>query len=319
MEDIDTIISELEAPLKTFRIFAIEKAIKSGASARLLEKLKSRRLSEDDAECLMLLDHAICSVQERLVQASPAPSMPQSKVSMADFARLKADEQLQIIKKTSSSAFKSANISEGLRQLLDGAAHDVVKAEIVKKCWSFWPKDFFDYLSDNLFSTSSTLQMACLEAIIHTSPETLQKNFDKLVISRDPLIRAMAIRGLAKKYPRNAASFLADSLRKGDYFSRLAALRAISVMPFNLNRNSILELLAHEHDQRLLKIAAAIILANPDREIPFRICDIIEKSTSARADFLAELQKNCCSMIRMRSFAGLQPVYADPEKIPKPG
>ena len=299
MEELEVIFTELRAPIKAFRIFAIEKAIKSGGSSALLEELKKCRISEDDPECVMLLDHAINSVEERFLQNGQGKRPAQNKISLAQFAALSPDEQLLVVKKTSTALFKSEDGVVGIKRLVQTAAHDVVKAEIVKKCWRFWPSDFVEFFEENLFARSVVLQLACLEAMAGVTPDKLLKYFDKLVLSRDPLIRAMAIRGLSKKYPVSAAEFLAESLRKGDYFSRLAALRVVSVMPFALNRASLLELLAHEHDQRLLKIAAAIVLANPDREIPFRLCDILERTSSVRAIFIKELQKNCCSMIRM--------------------
>lgn len=308
MQDIENIIVELSAPVKTFRIFAIENAIKTGASPRLLEELKNCRAREDDPECIMLLEHAIASVSERLAQdTTKKPGA--KKVTLAEFSKLDVKQQLQIVKLTGSGTFKNQGAAEGIRNLIKNSTHDVVKAEIVKKCWAFWPDDFSEFLENGLNSSSITLQHACLEAVINRSPETLQKHFDKLVTSADPVIRATAIRGLAKKYPRNAAIFLAESLRKGDYFARLAALRAVSIMPFNLNRISLLEFIAHEHDQRLLKIAAAIFLANPDREIPFRLADIIERTSSSRADFLRELQTNCCNMIRMAEVCPDFPSY----------
>jgi len=297
LEDLENLIFELQAPIKTFRIFAIEKAIKSGASLRLLEALRQCQMQETDSECAMLLDHAIASVSERLQKKEGQAA---NRVTIADFAKLSAGDQILVIKKTSAGQFKRDATLAAIKKLLGMAAHDVVRAEIVKKCGPFWPDDYQSYLEENLFSAASTLQLACLEAIIARSPELLIRHFEKLVTSPDPVIRAMAIRGLARKHPRSAAAFLTDSLRRGDYFSRLAALRAISVMNFSQHRASLLELLGHEQDERLLKIAASIVLANPDREVPFRICDIAVKcSDQEKAAYLWELQKNCCSMIRM--------------------
>jgi len=297
LNDLENLIFELQAPIKTFRIFAIEKAIKSGASLRLLETLRQCQMQETDSECAMLLDHAIASVSERLQKKEGQAA---NRVTLADFARLTAGDQILVIQKTSAGQFKRDATLAAIKKLLAMAAHDVVRAEIVKKCGSFWPDDYQSYLEENLFSDASTLQLACLEAVIARSPDLLIRHFEKLVTSSDPLIRAIAIRGLARKHPRSAAAFLADSLRRGDYFSRLAALRAISVMHFAQHRASLLELLAHEQDERLLKIAASIVLANPDREVPFRICDIAVKcNDQKKVAFLLELQKNCCNMIRM--------------------
>lgn len=299
LEDLATIINELAAPVKTFRVFAIEKAIKTGASNQLLDELQKRRRLEEDPECRMLLDHAIETVQERLNKPEAPPAQSKSKVTPAEFARMSAGEQLQAIKKTGGATFRKDGGAAAIQILWQATPHAIVKAEIIKKCSQFWPPELADLLEKCLSDSSPVLQLTSLEAIINCFPDRLQKNFDRLVMSGDPLIRATAIRGLARKHPESAAVFLAESLRKGDYYTRLAALRAISVMPFNLNRSSLIELLVNEQDERLLKIVAAIILANPDREIPFRICDIIEKAPANKQNFLIELQKNCCAMIRM--------------------
>ncbi|EKD81508.1 MAG: hypothetical protein ACD_39C01776G0001, partial [uncultured bacterium] len=227
MEDLENLLSELRAPVKTFRIFAIEKVIKSGASSRLLEELLKCQASEADPECSMLLEHAVESVRQRLRKDGGAAA---SRVTLADFARLSVSEQLEVVKKTGVAQLKRDASAENIKRLLGMSTHEVVKAEIVKKCGSFWPDDYVSYFEENLFSASSTLQLACLEAVILKAPDLFRRHFEKLVTSHDPLIRAISIRGLAKKYPRSAAAFLADSMRRGDYYSRLAALRAISVM-----------------------------------------------------------------------------------------
>ncbi len=299
MEDLNSLIAELSAPVKAFRVFAIEKAIRSGDSTDLLKALQSRRQFEDDDECMMLLNHAISSVEERQARKTTGKDNAKPKITPADFARMKADEQLEALRKTAVSTFKKDGGTKAIQILWQTSVKAVVKAEIVRKCSAFWPDELADLLETSLSDDSSVLQIASLEAIISRFPDRLQKNFDRLVMSPDPIIRATAIRGLARRHPQSAAVFLAESLKKGDYYTRLAALRAISVMPFNLNKSSLIELLGREKDERLLKIIAAIMLSNPDREVPFRICDIIEKAPPARQSFLQDLQKNCCAMIRM--------------------
>mgnify|MGYP003823849969 CR=1 FL=1 len=299
MEDVNSLVSELAAPVKAFRVFALEKAIRSGESEELLKALGARLQFEDDDECLMLLRHAISSVEERLSRKK-APAKPASeKISPAAFAKMPPEQQLDALRKTPTAVLKKDGGVATIKFLWQAACKPVVKAEIIRRCSSFWPAELADFLEIGLNDNSSVLQIACLEAIIARFPDRLQKNFDRLVMSADPIIRATAIRGLARKHPASAATFLSESLRKGDYYTRLAALRAMSIMPFNLNKSGIVELLGREKDERLQKIAAAIILSNPDREIPFRICDIIEKTPQSHHEFLLELQKNCCAMIRM--------------------
>ncbi len=299
LDDLQNLLGELSAPVKIFRVFAIEKVIREGASKELLQALQNNRQTEEDPECLMLLDHAISSVEERLTGKKAEPEKAKARITPAEFAQMNSQQQLQAINKTPAATLRKDGGAQAIKTLWHSSISPVVQAEIVKKCSQFWPDELADMLENCLNSKSSVLQIASLETIISRFPDRLQKNFEKLVMSSDPIIRATAIRGLARRHPQSAAVFLAQSLRKGDYYTRLAALRAISVMPFNLNRSSLIELLGQEKDEKLLKILAAIIISNPDREIPFRICDLIEKAPPSRQEFLQELQKNCCTMIRM--------------------
>jgi len=296
LTDQENLISELSAPVKAFRIFAIESAIRAGNSPELLKTLEARTKIETDDECLMLLKHAIASIKTRLEPQKATTA--NHHISPEQFARSNATEQFEILRNTSTAALKKDGGLKSIDFLWKSSANAVVKAEVVKRCSKFWPDSLASYLETGLAETSPVLQKACLEAIIIRFPKILQNNFDRLVISPDPIIRATAIRGLARKHPESAAVFLAESLRKGDYYTRLASLRAISVMPFELNRSSMIELLSREKDQRLLEVAEAIFLANPDREVPFRICDVIATTSPDKHHFLLELQKKCCVMLR---------------------
>lgn len=309
MNEIDTIIQELSVPLKTFRIFAIEKAIRAGKSPELLTALKSCLGEETDSECKLLLEHAIASIEERL--DSSKPDGQDNEKILQNFALLKPSQQLAFIKKVSRKYLCAENSESRISRILETASHPVVAAELIRKCQQSWPPGQLDYLEKNLFSSSSVLQLACVEAIIQTSPEILQKNFEKLVLAPDPLLRALAIRGLARSFPESAAEFLADCLRKGDYYGRLAALRVCSVMPFELIKNSLLELLLSEKDAKLLKICAAIVMSNPDKEIPYRLCEIIARGHSENSKFLQDLIKKCCEMIKLAELCDDFPRYID--------
>lgn len=299
MNENENIIQELNVPLKTFRIFAIEKAIRSGKSPELLQALYQCLQTETDSECKMLLEHAVATIEERLGAAkNPTPSYDNEKI-LNEFANLKPQQQLDFIKKAPRKYFSVSGAESKIAKALNSKLHPVVTAELVRKCQNSWPQSLSGFLEKNLFSNSSALQLACLENIIQNNPEILQRNFEKLVLAKDPLIRAMAIRGLAKKHPSSAAEFLSECLRKGDIYGKLAALRVCSVMNFELVKDSLLELVFSEKDPKLLKIASAIIVANPDKEVPFRLCDQIAKTQNKRQKFLQDLLKKACEIIKL--------------------
>lgn len=60
------LLDDLRAPIKSFRIFALEEVIKSGGSPEILSVLEEINLEETDPECSMLISHAIAAVKERL-------------------------------------------------------------------------------------------------------------------------------------------------------------------------------------------------------------------------------------------------------------
>ncbi|MDN5278308.1 MAG: hypothetical protein PWR01_2273 [Clostridiales bacterium] len=299
MKEVENIIQELEVPLKTFRIFAIEKAIRIGRSVDLLEALQRTLENETDLECRMLLEHAIGIIEDRLGQSKKAETVCDEKEIFSRFNQLEPSQQLQFIKATSTAFFVKENPEEKIGKIVESARHPVVTAELIRKCMGSWPASMQNFLESNLFADSSSLQLACLEAIIQSYPEILQKNFEKLVLAPDPLIRALAIRGLARRLPETAAEFLQDCLRKGDYHGKLAALRVCSVMPFELIKSSLFEILFSEQDPKLTKIAAAIIISNPDKETPFRLCEQIARTHGSLQKFLQDLLKKALEIIKI--------------------
>lgn len=292
MVDIESIRLELRAPVKTFRIFALEKILKSGRSAELLAELEQCQLTEEDSECLMLIEHAKATIKERLKTRGSSARQDHT----GDFAALHPSKQLAYARDLKIAGWKETD--ERIDDLVEKSAHPVVTAALIKKFQHIWPPRLLAFCEKNLFNKSSALQLACLELLVAKDPARLQKSFEKLVLAHDPLLRAMAIRGLARRFPEAAAGFLADALRKGDYYTRLAALRVISVMPFDQLRQPMLEKLGNETDKSLLKIISAILLANPDREVPFRICDLIEHAPPERQKMLNGLLKKYIDIMR---------------------
>ncbi len=306
MSEVDNLSLELQAPIKTFRVFAIEKIIKSGNSIELLNLLKQTRPYEEDLECQMLIDHAISTLENRLnktktkkidlkeIQKNYPGTLPQFQLKLLGNLRLEPLEEDVRIKL--------------IRFLLKNTKHPVVVAQIIKRFHKFWPKKDLGFFEKNLFAKSPSMQLASLEALINEAPNRLINHFEKLVLSEDPLIRAMAIRALAKKSPEIAAEFLADFLKKGEKFGKSAALSVCTIMPFNLVKQSLVEFILVENEPSMYELAGTIFIANPDKEIPYRLYDVMDKSEKKKKAYLNKLIKSCCSIIKA---SGICPDYPD--------
>ncbi len=65
-----TWLVDLQAPVKSFRLFALERAMAMPPSAELLAALEAHRTTEDDEECQLLLIHAIGAIRQRFLYFS---------------------------------------------------------------------------------------------------------------------------------------------------------------------------------------------------------------------------------------------------------
>ena len=74
------LLNELDAPVRSFRLFAIEQIIQSGSTSEVLQALQARLPGEDDQECRIMLEHAITMVRSRV-----EGKVPQSALPPADF------------------------------------------------------------------------------------------------------------------------------------------------------------------------------------------------------------------------------------------
>lgn len=276
--EVSNLKMELQAPIKSFRLTALEKIIRSGKIKDFISELNNLKTTEKDKECLLLIEHALSTLKK----GSEAELIKKS------FADLAPRKQFAYVRKLPVSEYKK-NPSK-IRKLLASTKHPVVIAAIMKRFEKIWPDNLLDFAEKAILSDSSLLKLSALEIIIRKDPSRLHNYFEKLVLSSDPLVRATAIRGLAKTNPDCAKDFLADALQKGDDYSRLSSLRVISIMPFSSVKEILFKALHRETNPKLLQIIFAVLLANPDKQIPYRICDLIETSEKDK-------QKNLCNML----------------------
>lgn len=286
MDEIDTIRQELFAPIRTLRLFAIEGVLHSTPSSEILKILKERLIVEDDAECQLLLKHAIDKHSEKRETDNSAPDF---LGMLSKYLGREPSNQLEVIDFLSEKDLKSDENKFTLDLLFSNSSHDIVTAQIIKKFYRNFNEERKKYLQSNLFHDSISLRIASLEALVSLSPSMLKDSFEKLVLSKEPIIRALAIRGLAKSSPVFAAEFLAEFLAKSDLYGQLAAVRVCSVIDFKLVKNSLLKILVTASDKRLLKMTGSIILANPDKEIPLRLYDLLDKVSEKKRAFVNNL------------------------------
>ena len=299
------LINDLKAPIKSFRIFALEEAIKTGASQEVLDCLVELSDTETDGECQMLISHAITSVKNRL--SGSAPKTPAKKIKeQEDFleAWQKADDNGKLQLLTSMPG----RLPKGLRgmgpELIDESTQTVVAAKVIRVFCRFWPKDKFQIIADYLDSESLSLKLAALKTIVHTEPQLLIDQLPNLLVSRDPQIKALAIRGLVKIDKEEALKHLQALLLSAEVSDRLAGIQNCPFLPFEMVKPVLLKYFAAENHPELLIRAGWILEMNPDVQVPFKLFEIAERSPVKKAKLVKNILNEAVKLLEQSGILG---------------
>ncbi len=283
------LVENLRLPLKSFRIFAIERAIQEGRSEALLAELQKCRCGEDDDECRLLLDHAISAVRARVKGETGGiePLPPPEKVPEA-FRGSDAAGRFRILSGLAPAVLPQlADWAEGELPIQDNPG---VALLMLKTFSPHWPRERLRNLVPLLSTGFLSLRSAVVETLAERAPQELAGDLPRLLVSDDPRVRSLAIRGLAAIDAAEAGNHLEAILLGRDPFQKKAALRECALLSFDIVKPILLKFLAFESDSALLEDAGLILEMNPEREVPFRIAEVAETGTPAHAARLREIQ-----------------------------
>ncbi|MBF0501080.1 MAG: hypothetical protein HQM09_13155 [Candidatus Riflebacteria bacterium] len=285
MSDKD-IIQELQAPIKTFRIYALEKAISSGSSQDLLNSLEKFRIDESDEECQILFTHAVSAVRDRInTKLQPTPGQKISEANLPEiFPTLEIGKKLNII--TSLKPDQIKKLAHWAVSTIEAETNPAIASRIIKVFAGHWPPERLDVLLTRLQQGFLTIRCSALEAVTLIAPLELTRHLPALLSSDDPLIRALAISGLMKIDPDEGKNHLDKIFLGTDRAQKMAALQISVLLPFPLVKSLLLKFLVVEKDVQLIEKAGLALQINPDPEVPFSLLEIMEKSPPVKIPFL---------------------------------
>ncbi len=301
------LVNDLRAPIKSFRIFALEEAIKTGASPEVLQVLQELKTEEDDGECQILINYAISAVEERL-KAEPGNKKPAAKKlkEQQEFSEAwnRADdkEKMQILSDLPArlpQAIKTIGPS-----LLVTEKSTVIAARIIRIFCRGWPEDQFKLISDQLTSSSLSLRLASLRTIVHMKPELLIDDLPTLLNSDDPQIKALAIRGLVKIDKEEALNHLQALLLSSNLSDRLAGIQNCPFLPFPMVKPVLLKYFSAENHPDLLVRAGWILEMNPDIQVPFKLYEIAERSPAKKAELVRKILNDAVKLLEKSGILG---------------
>ena len=187
------LINDLKAPIKSFRIFALEEAIKTGATQEILEVLEQLKIEEDDGECQVLINYAISAVTERVAgkEQKPAKKIKEQQDFISQWNTAGETEKIRILSNLPSRLPKAIRTMGPDLLVMENSP--VVAARIIRVFCRNWPEDRFYLIKNMLSSQSLSLRLASLKTIVHMKPELMVEDLPALLSSEDPQIKALAV------------------------------------------------------------------------------------------------------------------------------
>jgi len=298
------LVNDLKAPIKSFRIFALEEAIKTGASPEVLQILQELKQSESDEECLSLINYALSSVAERLDGIQKKDQKKKKTDTDFQSSWKNADDNQKMRLLSELPARLPAAIKEIGPGLLVTEKSTVIAARIIRIFCRTWPEDQFHLIANLLTSESLSLRLASLRTIVHMKPELLLEDLPKLLFSEDPQIKALAIRGLVKIDKEEALNHLQALLLSSNLSDRLAAIQNCPFLPFEMVKPVLLKYFSAENHPDLLIRAGWILEMNPDVQVPFKLFEIAERSPAKKAELVRKILNDAVKILEKSGILG---------------
>jgi len=187
-------VQDLDSPEQSLRLQSIEQCFSRGSSDVILQALLGRQVQETDPECQALLGGAISAVRRRLAKALPRTLPTDPEVFAAFFKEQGPADRLEILADLTAAQVRA--FSAVAPALLAEEAEGLTAASIVRTFGRSWPKDALQVLGRSLGAPSISLRAAALDVLAQLAPQSLLRELPKLLIGRDPRLRALAIKGL---------------------------------------------------------------------------------------------------------------------------
>lgn len=294
----------LNAPVKSFRIFALEDIIKSGSKPELLEKLQKAKEIETDAECLMLIEHALIAVKSRL---SPSSSQSETVTSVDDF--LTRWNSLDNAKKMRALINLPSRLPKNLKsrgpELFANETDPVICAKIIRVFCRYWPTEKLPEIATLALSSESlVVKLAALRSIVHIKPELLESGLSELLNAKDPQIKALSIRALTKIDTAEALKHLQELLLSSEMNDRLAAIQNCTFLPFETVKPVLLKYFSVENCPELLIRAGWILEMNPDLQVPFKLFELAERSPAKKSALIKEIMTEAVNVLEKSGILG---------------
>ncbi|MFZ2955365.1 MAG: HEAT repeat domain-containing protein [Candidatus Ozemobacteraceae bacterium] len=294
---VSEILREISAPIRSIRLVAIERLLQEIPPDPEIHKLLGDRLKiEDDEECLRLLRYAQEMISQALVENSRPPDHLPEHPESGNFTSLSAPERLLFLRNLPRKVV--LELADQAPEWFAQEKNPIIAGTLIKTFGKVWPQEKLQGLASNLLSFPSSVRIAVLNTLIEKAPDALVRYLPRFLTSDDPKLHLMAIRGLFKIDVPEALKHLEFFLYNENLPSREMAIIDLFHFPFAEIKPVLFSFFSIESDQDLLEKAGTLFEVNPDLEVPYRLWEIAEASSSEKAHLIKRIIQNACRVLR---------------------
>lgn len=294
MELPENIYVEINTPIKSVRIRAAERILSLKAYDGFSTIIQEFIAKEKDPECEKLLKLALRKHSGTLKGFSQITI----EETMNLFDALDEIQQLERIFSLKPAQIKENKADNQVQRLFEQAKSQLVQAFLTKKFFRFLPESMLTFFEKSLYSSSVSLQIACIEFLLRFYPKSLKAHLVRLITINDPVIRSLTIWCISKHFPDISRQFISDFLKNGDRYSRFQALQLCATMDFSFIRDLLFEQVARENDIELIKYTCSLLISNPENETPYRLAKIMLSSENEKGQLLKRTIEESCDKIK---------------------
>lgn len=287
-EGLKTILRDIASPVISFRLHAIETAVREEPSPELLSVLQAHEKIETNEECRQLLTQAIELCRARI---APEPNRPRIEAPTPMPGEAAASFRERFLSAPTAQRLECLlrlPVAERSRQaalapvLLERETQPAVAIMLLRTFGIHWPRERLGDLYPRLSSPWVSLRLAALEVLTQRDPEQLREALPRLLVSEDPRTQALAIRGLAKIDLEEAIEHLRYLLEDADPALRRVALQNCFYLPFDQIRPLLYQFLLRERLPELVTDAGLLFAINPCPEVPFHLWEAFDQAPADR-------------------------------------
>ncbi|MDD3002128.1 MAG: HEAT repeat domain-containing protein [Candidatus Riflebacteria bacterium] len=300
MEQFPDIFADLKSPDTSVRFAALQRIEETGLNPEQQAVLKRIMESERDSNLRFQMQKIIAgiSIGKQKLQGDNIVSL----INIPNPDEMKLALMLESVKKSNA---------QEVRDALRFANWTKFSSKLIPSVLKFLKKYGDKADSDNIAAMFKHSDMrvitSAIEALERLNPELLKKHLVPLLLNSNLGIRARAIRLISIWDPPEAMRHFEQLLFSSIKEEKNVALFQSFFFPFPQIESLMLRFISLENDEELIKKAAVVFMANPDKQLPVKLMEIRQTCQGIKYALIDAIMKGVIDSLFKTGIVNLEP------------